>query len=219
MQFGLKETEAYVAREITEANVYKGLLFNLMGPIFKDQELIKLAPIPIHYMVVSFELGCVLALAKVFANGNEPGLDRLVQIAKAVPPEAAEAKLSEVVKVILKGKFNNDRATFLANADSYKQEIAKIRDRLRPLRNTQRAHNFPELAKRANTTWNELQEWLTFAEEVYGQAMSAAGEGSLRAGGFLPVTFEADVQNMLDAIRGDRPVKNPPGHVSSTPHP
>jgi hypothetical protein len=200
MQWDLKETEAYVAREITEANVYKSLLFDLMNPLLKDKELIRLVPIPIHFMTVAFELGCVLALAKVFAKDNEPGLGRLVQIARAVPIEIVEAKLSRVVEAVLKDGFENDRADFLTNADIYRQKIAKIRDELRPLRNTQRAHNFPELVKKANTTWNEFQKWLTFAEEVYGQAMSAAGEGSLRAGGFLPVTFEADVQNMLDAI-------------------
>lgn len=209
MQWDLKETEAYVAREITEANVYEGLLFNLMTPLLKDKELTKLAPIPIHYMTVAFELGCVLALAKVFAADNEPGLDRLIQIAKAVPIELAEANFSEVVKTVMKDEFNNNRATFLASADTYRQEITKISGKLRPLRNTQRAHNFPELARKTNTTWNEFREWLTFAERVYGQAMSAAGEGGLPVGGFLQVTFKADVKNMLDAIRKVPDTKGP----------
>ena len=197
MGWDLKETAAYGAREITEANVYKGLLFNLMDPLLKDKELITLAPITIHYLTVAPELGCVLALAKVFAADNEPGLDRLIQIAKVVPTRVAEAK----VEAFLKDKFNKDRATFLENADTYRQKITKIRDKLRPLRNTQRAHNFPGLAKKANTTWNEFQEWLTFAERVYGQAMSAMGKGGLSVGNFLPGTFRADVQNMLEAIR------------------
>lgn len=201
MQWNLRETEAYVAREITEANVYKNLLFSLMNSLLKDKELRKLTPIPLHFMTGAFELGCVLALAKVFAKGNEPGLDRLIQIAKAVPAKVAEATLSETVKVNLKDWFDCNRTTFLRNAESYGNEIARIRDKLKPLRNAQRAHNFPDLAKKANTTWSEFQEWLTFAEEVYGQAMSAAGKGALSVGGFLPGTFKADVQHMLHIIR------------------
>ena len=44
--------------------------------------------------------------------------------------------------------------------------------------------------------------------------MSAAGEGGLSVGGFLPVTFKADVQYMLHIIRVG--VKNLEGNSSTS---
>ena len=198
MQWDLKETERCVVREIIEAKSYKDLLFNLVEPLRQDEALTRLAPIPLYFMMRAFELGCVLALMKIFARDKEPGLDRLIQMARNVSPRVAEAKLSNAVKDI-RDKLNNERTSFLSKIDAHRKRIDRIRRELGPLRNTQRAHNYPELAKKATTTtWNEFQEWLTFAGEVYQQAMSAAGEGSLPIS--VPVTFKADVQNMLDII-------------------
>ena len=201
----MKDTATFVEREIMEAKIYYGLRLDLVTPLCQNQEFWRLAPIPILYMAQAFDSMCVLALAKVFAEDREPGLDRLVQAAKDVSVEVAEANHSEVVKSkkirdVLKDRFNGNRATFLRNADSYPKQIREIREKLNPLRNIQRAHNFPERAERTERSWLEVREWLAFAERVYGAAMWASGEGSSAEVRFLPVTFDADVQHMLSVI-------------------
>jgi hypothetical protein len=58
----------------------------------------------------------------------------------------------------------------------------------------QRAHNFPLRIQGKKVTWQDTKEWLTFAEEVFVNAMDAVCETSGNVGNFFPETLNTDIR-------------------------
>lgn len=202
-QWSLKETETYVSRDLSEANVYHHLLFNVFRPLalHHTKELQNFIGQPIHFLALACESAYVLSMAKVFAEDREQSLDRLIQTSVGTSEKDAEKRLTLAQKNQLLDYYRNHRAQFLANADSYKKEIRRIRKLINPLRNAQRAHNFPDLAHRAKVTWVQFEGWLRFAERVCYEAAQSVGESALAEGDYLNKSFETDTKYLLDIIQ------------------
>jgi len=202
-RWSIKDTEAFVSRDLSEANIYQHLLIHLIRPLIlpRCKELEDGVGAPVHYMAVAFETGYIFSMAKVFATDKEPGLDRLIQIALQIPQKVAERELTPMQRTHLLNHYRSQRAKFFENASSYQDEIKRIRQKISPLRNTQRAHNFPDLARRANVTWAQFEGWLRFAERVCFEAAASAGQSVITVGNYLPTPMEAETRYLLDVIR------------------
>ncbi len=184
--------KACLERDLMEGNIYHRLLFRWMNGIIANKKFRRNAEAIIQHIGDALETKYVLALAKLFADTSEYGLWKMIQLVKDIPQAQIDSGLEQLPS-FLRGRHNQLRVDFLGNFDHYVHEIKAIREKIKPLRNVQRTHNCPLTPESAPVLWKDSKEWLTFAEELYVQAMDGICEGSLRVGHFLPTEIDSQI--------------------------
>jgi len=206
----LSVSKQCVHREIGDANVYYGLCFDWINGIVENKSFYKNFSSIFNYVKEALETKYILALAKLFAKPPEECLWKLVFEAKKVSDKEFELKLEREPSFIHE-QMRDARKTFLEKSDIYINKIRKIEEQINPLRNMQRAHNFPFRVQGKKVTWQDAKEWLTFAEEVFVNAMDAVCETSGSVGNFFPETLNTDIRyfvSIVKSIKMDDMVKN-----------
>ena len=189
-----------VWRDLTQGNIYHRLLFRWMNGIIESKNIQKNAGAIIHYVGDALETKYVLALSKLFAGTKEQGLWKLILLVKNIPEAQIDSSLEQMPS-FLRARPRQVRADFLENFNSNVDAIKAIREKIKPLRNVQRAHNSPLTPESAPVLWKESKEWLTFAEELYVQAMDGICEGAIRVGHFLPAEMDSQIDWFISMIR------------------
>ena len=189
-----------VWRDLTQGNIYHRLLFRWMNGIIASKNIQKNAGAIIHYVGDALETKYVLALSKLFADTREQGLWKLILLVKDIPEAQIDSSLEQMPS-FLRARPRQVRADFLENFNSNVDAIKAIREKIKPLRNMQRAHNSPLTPESAPVLWKESREWLTFAEELYVQAMDGICEGSVEVGHFLPTEIDSQIDWFISVAR------------------
>ena len=189
-----------VWRDLTQGNIYHRLLFRWMNGIIASKSIQKNAGAVIHYVGAALETEYVLSLSKLFADTGEQGLWKLILLVKDIPQGQIDSALEQLPSFI-RARHRQVRSDFLGKFDNHVDEIKAIREKIKPLRNMQRAHNYPLTPESAPVLWKESREWLTFAEELYVQAMDGICEGASRVGHFLPTEMDSQIDWFNATVR------------------
>lgn len=196
----LDVTKDIVDREITEAGIYYNLLFKLVNGFKENKKFYEAHQGVFHYIEGSLITSYVLALCKIFSSTREESLWKLLLIARKIDVKRFEYRL-ECFPTAPHNQLRQQRKKFLENLDGYIKKIKEIDDFLSPLRNTQRAHNFPLLSNGKEISWNQLKEWLSFAEEVFVTVMDGTCDSACRVGDFIPNELIDQMDNMAAIIK------------------
>lgn len=193
-------TKDCVDREIRDANAYYKLLFKWVNGILKNKMFYRNFNIIFHYIKDALETKYILSLTKIFAVRQEESLLKLIRQAKNISNKDFELKLEREPDFI-HDQMREERKEFFKKFDIYVTEIAKIEKRVNPLRNIQKAHNFPLRPQGKKVSYQDTQVWLDFAEKVFVNAMDAICETSPRIGEFFPDNeFDTRISHFVSII-------------------
>ncbi len=195
-------TEKIVSSELTEAEIYWMLLFEMINPLGADSEMQRAANEVLTFTQRALDLTYVITLSKIFADANEEGLEKLLHQCRNVFDhqvsllELKRERLNEVCRPAMDAARNK----VLDEYDSYLAKIRQIRDKLEPLRNIARAHNFPRREFRGDgILWQTTREWITFGQQVYNNIMISVGDSGLLVGGFVSSTMQGAITSFVKA--------------------
>lgn len=186
-------TKQCVDRDICDANVHYALLFDWVNGILVNEAFYRNFEGMFFHVRDAIETKYILALSKLFGSFNEAGLWKLIIQTKDVPEEIFENRLLRDPEFV-REDMRREREKFFNNFDNYIRKIQAIEDKINPLRNIQKAHNLPWRPNGTSVTWEDTKGWLTFAEEVYVNAMNAICEGSATVGEFIPEELRAQMK-------------------------
>ncbi len=196
----LNVTKVHVERELREANIYRQLMFDWINGLVSEKNVIKRFDAIFYYVRVAFETKYILALSKLFSGTDEESLWKLIISAIKVEEDFFELKL-ERANISFKDRLREKRKEFHKRYNNYIQRIKQIRNRLKPLRNTFIAHNYPDVKEERKTIWNELKEWTEFGEKVYIEAMDSVCEPRTAFGDFTLDDIDMEIKDFFEFIR------------------
>ena len=161
-----------------------------------------------HYVRDALDTKYILALSKLFGRTGEESLWKLIQQTKLIPERAFEIRL-ERMRDGLRDRFKKRRDEFWRDDRNYEKRIKEIRSKLKPLRNSQRAHNFPLTESNGNTTWNETKDWIEFAEIVYAHAMDAICRPRTAIDYPVLRDLETEIKDFISLLNDEGNIKTP----------
>lgn len=184
-----------IEKDIRSARVYYALLSELIVGL-REQILYQDCRNVFEYIEIALESQFVLCLSKVFGDTKEGTLWQLLKILENSSDQEFEEKLKKYpsaphdsMRQIRKKSFEN-----IKNIES---KVKSIKEKLKPLRNTERAHNIPWMPKGTEITWGNMLEWLNFAEQSLEQIMVSLCESALCAGNYYSNQFDAEIGHFL----------------------
>ena len=194
-------TKECVQRDIFDANIFHSLMFKWVNGLIAIKGFERNFDGMFRWVRDGLETKYIFALAKLFARSKEAGLWRFIQQSKEYSQEAIDIKL-ERVHDFLRDDLRNKRQEFLKNFDAYEKRIREISDVIEPYRNIQRAHNLPWRQNDGKkVTWEDTKEWLTFAEQVFVQAVDGICESCCRVGEFFPAELNGQMDYFVSLLK------------------
>jgi hypothetical protein len=198
--YDLDVTKEIVCEDIIVANICYKLLFHWVnGLLSKNKKFYSRYEGMFFYIREAIVNQYVFTLAKLFASDKEASLSKLILQTKEVSDELFELRLERYATAPHK-KLREQREEFFNKSEDYLKKIRKIKKKINPLRNTQRAHNFPLTKSKTKTIWNNSKEWLIFAETIFVRAMDAAGKSAVRVGNFVPAEIDIQIRDFIYSV-------------------
>jgi hypothetical protein len=189
-----------VEKDIRRARIYHALLSKLIVNLRSEKIYAECRNV-FEYLEIALENEFVLCLGKIFGDTKEGTLWQLLKILESSSKEQFEKELQKYPNAP-HSSMRQARRNTLNNIASIENEIKKIKENLKPLRNTERVHNIPWLPEgKEKTVWGQALEWLDFAEQKLEQIMDSLCESALRVGDYYSNQFDGEINHFLELIK------------------
>ncbi|MEW5758590.1 MAG: hypothetical protein AB1755_03850 [Candidatus Omnitrophota bacterium] len=190
----IKKTKDCIDKDISDANACYKLYFDCLNIIRKYKIFYNDFATIFFYFEEALDTKYILALAKLFSiSTKEEGLLKLAYDIKNFDTDVLALRYEGVGNIIL-NTVKKQRKLFLKNFNRYIKRIKVIEEKINPLRNIQRAHNYPYRGGKYHVSWAESKRWLKFAEALFVLMLDGICEPCPRAGNFLPENLDKKIR-------------------------
>ncbi|MHC4123964.1 MAG: hypothetical protein ACYSSI_10355 [Planctomycetota bacterium] len=155
----IEKTVNAIVNDIKMAKAFYYILFEIRAPLFRIKAFRNKCPILFKYSGWALDISYIVTLYKLFEKGNSLNLRILIN-------QICNLSKSEQ-NPIDKMKYN----IFVKKSKRYLNEIDLIEEKLNPLRNMFRTHNFPDRKVIKKSYWNQTKKWLEWASNIFNEAL------------------------------------------------
>jgi len=159
----LRLTANRVADDMRLTEGFYYLLFDMVAPLIRVKPIKNNLESLLVYSGWSLDISYIVTLYKIFDKEQLSLPYFITQI----------TLLSDESKTLMKDIEEYNK--FIKNANGYLVKIKQIETKLNPMRNTFRAHNYPNRKNIPTLKWIQTKEWLRWGEDIFNEALISVG--------------------------------------------